>query len=83
MIEKLYHTESYTEPVNSIIKKVNELVTAVNSGTQPASTNNRYATALNKLKLHTFGNEAKAWNEAVDRCIKEVERLNADGTSHS
>lgn len=39
MIEKLYHTESYAEPINSIIKKVNEVVTAINCGTQPASTN--------------------------------------------
>ena len=31
MIEKLYHTESYAEPINSIIKKVNELVCAQNA----------------------------------------------------
>ena len=39
MIEKLYHTESYVEPHNSTIKKVNEIIDALNSGTQPASTN--------------------------------------------
>lgn len=37
-MEPLYHTESYSEPFNSIIKKVNEIVATLNSGTQSTDT---------------------------------------------
>lgn len=38
--------------------------------------NNRFMTALSSLKIHENGPKCRAWNEAIDACIEEIQRLN-------
>jgi len=46
-----------------------------------ASDNKDYAAALNRLKGPEIGNKSRTWNEAIDACVEEIQRLNpADKT---
>ena len=74
MIEPLYYTESYTEPINSIIKKVNEVICAQNKlelGTSAQQPLNAIA-LLEDIRAYFAG---ERWEE--DREIAFVKKIDA------
>ena len=61
----------------SIVKDAFEIICKDTAEALKPSHNTDYAAALSRLKGPEIGQKSRAWNEAIDACIEELQRLNS------